>query len=125
MEDLLRAAYAANILILLPVVVSLFRVRSIEPLPAFGHCGSADAPVAFVLASLWGGILMCSALGLFAPVALIPLLIFQVVYKAIYLASFVALAVLRGKHDTVPIGMVAVFSVIVTVWPPLIWFSWV
>lgn len=95
---LLRLAYGANILILMPVVLAL--VGTGGPTAVFGP-GVADSPVLRTLvASLWGAILVCSGLGLFAPREFVAILLLQVIYKSAWLLAFVLPAWRAG--DPVP-----------------------
>lgn len=108
--------YIANILILLPVVYGMLRAPDGAPVAAFGDI--ADVPsLRIMVASLWAGVLMTSVIALFDPLQFWPLLVFQVLYKALFIAVF-CLPVWRGtKVRVLPQGPVAVFVIIILVWP--------
>lgn len=116
----LRAAYIANILILLPVVVTLVATRS--PAAVFG-AGVIESPaLRLLVASLWGAILACSVFGLFAPRAFVAILVLQVIYKSAWLLAFVLPAWRNG--EAVPWGPAVTFAVIVLIWPIIIAFAY-
>ncbi|MEL6530484.1 MAG: hypothetical protein AAGK01_06455 [Pseudomonadota bacterium] len=115
---LLRIAYLANIVILVPVVWSMFF--------SGGTTGVFEDKVAdseglrFLVGSLWFAILLGSLAGLLHPLVLAPLLAVQVIYKATWLAAWVW----PNRDDPgVPLGISLVFLGIVVVWPALLWFS--
>lgn len=111
---LLRAAYAANVLILLPVVAGLLLVR--DPSAVFGPAVPESAALRLLVASLWGAILVCSLAGLAWPRAFAGVLVLQVVYKAAWLVLHVAPTLIR-EPAAVPWGPAAVFVPIVLLWP--------
>ncbi|GJE01189.1 hypothetical protein [Methylobacterium isbiliense] len=112
---LLRLAYAANILILLPVVTALHWRGTAG---VFGP-EVADSPaLRLLVAALWGAILVCSAIGLAWPRVMVGILVLQVVYKSIWLVTFV-LPVWRAG-DPVPWGPALTFVPIVLLWPVIL-----
>jgi hypothetical protein len=119
-DTLLRLAFAANILILVPVVGSLLFGANDPTLPAFSHRATESAPLRLMLAALWGTILLASIAALWAPNAFVLLLIVQVIYKTGWLLSFVLPLVLAGRGDAVPWGVAGSFLFIVLVWPVLL-----
>ncbi len=115
---LLRVAYAANILILVPVVWSMFF--------SGGTAGVFEGKVTdseglrLLVGSLWLAILLASVAGLAWPAIVAPLLMVQVIYKATWLATYVW----PHRDDPgIPVGISAVFLGIVLVWPVLLWLS--
>lgn len=108
--------YLLNILILVPVVAGLIRHTAGAPVSAFD--GIADAPVLrMMVASLWAGVLVVSAIALFDPVRFWPVLVFQVIYKALFVVLW-CLPIWMGRADgVVPSGPTAVFVVIIALWP--------
>lgn len=109
---LLRACYAANIVILVPVVLALHLsgTRAV-----FGP-GVADSPgLRLLVAALWGAILLCSLMGLAWPRAMAAILVLQVVYKTAWLATFAIPAWRAGMP--VPWGPALTFVPIVLLWP--------
>ncbi len=117
---LLRLAYGFNIMVLLPVLIGLAGHRGPGPIAVLGG-GIVESPgLRWLLFSLWGGVAAVSALGLMAPRPFLAVLIFQVIYKAMFLATYVAPAIVRHEWASVPMGPAAVFVIIVIVWPFII-----
>lgn len=108
--------YVLNILILVPVVAGLIRHPAGEALVAFG--GIADAPsLRMLVASLWAGVLVVSALALVDPVRFWPVLVFQVIYKALFVLLWVVPIWMGRAEGVIPSGPTAVFLFIIAVWP--------
>lgn len=120
-ETAARLAYAANILILGPVLWSLFAHSGDGALTAFGGTVRNEDGLRLLVASLWLAILMLSAVGLARPKPLLAVLALQVVYKACYLAVFVLPALVREGWSAVPVGVAVCFLVIVALWPLVIY----
>ncbi len=115
--------YVLNILILVPVVAGLIRHPVGEALAAFG--GIADAPaLRMLVASLWAGVLVVSALALMDPLRFWPVLLFQVVYKTLFMLLWVVPIWLGRAEGVIPVGPVAVFGFIIAVWPFFIVAAW-
>jgi hypothetical protein len=72
---------------------------------------------------LWSGVLLCSVAGLVYPKFFLPLLIFQVIYKAIFLASYVLPRALSGRWAQIPWGVSTSFAVIVMSYPGIVWWA--
>lgn len=70
-----------------------------------------------ILGSLWTAILVGSVLGLFFPVPMSPLLLIQVVYKALWLLVYALPRLLKGRSGEVPWGISLTFLVIVLTYP--------
>ncbi len=116
--SLLRIAYAANILILVPVASSMFF--------SGGTSGVFEGKVPdseglrLLVGSLWFAILLGSAAGLALPAIFAPLLLVQIVYKATWLITYVW----PNRDDPgVPMGISVIFLGIVLTYPLLLWFS--
>lgn len=108
--------YVVNILILVPVVAGLIRHPAGEALAAFG--GIADAPsLRMLVASLWAGVLVVSALALMDPVRFWPVLVFQVIYKALFILIWVLPIWMGRAEEVIPAGPTAVFLFIIALWP--------
>ena len=115
---LLRIAYAANILILVPVVWSMF--FSGGTLGVFEGKVADSEGLRFLVGSLWLAILLGSIAGLFAPAIFAPLLLVQIVYKATWLATWVW----PNREDPgIPLAISMIFLGIVLIWPVLLWLS--
>lgn len=123
-EHLLRAAYAANILILAPVLIGLALGRNGPDVPALGGAIAESEGLRLLVMSLWGGILALSALGLIAPGAFWPVLLLQVIYKSAWLAAYVAPVWRAEGAAAVPWGPAACFALIVAIWPVILYQAW-
>lgn len=114
---LLRAAYAANILILAPVITGLLLARNGPGVPALGGAIAESAGLRLLVASLWAAILALSAAGLVAPSLFWQVLVLQVIYKSCWLVGYV-LPLWRAEGPAaVPWGPTLCFVAIVALWP--------
>lgn len=118
---MLRLPYVANLVILLPVCASMFWGRNQETVAAFEDKVAEVAGLRLLVASLWCAILLCSIGGLFAPQRFVPILLLQVIYKALYLAIYVVPTARSVGWRGVPLGVAISFAAIVAIWP---WFLW-
>lgn len=121
---MLRFAYCANIIILLPVVLPLWRhVFSFHMQDAanFSYQDFGIGPSWALVAALWTGILLASAVGLLLPKPLIGILVLQVIYKALWLCFFAAPLIIAGRYSDVPWGMAGIFFTIIILWPIILW----
>jgi hypothetical protein len=114
-DMMLRFAYGANILILLPVVSALLLSGTSA---LFGPDVEDSAGLRLLVAALWGAILLCSAIGLAFPRPMMAILILQVIYKTGWLLTFV-LPALRAS-EPVPWGPAITFVPIVLMWPVIL-----
>ncbi|MCU0948391.1 MAG: hypothetical protein MUF47_09090 [Porphyrobacter sp.] len=115
----LRLAYCVNIAILAPVVALLLTGPAYR---VFGPSTPDVASLKLLVAAIWCAILVCSAAGLFLPQTMAAILLLQVIYKAIWLATFVVPAMLAG--ESVPWGPAITFVPIVLVWPFILVMAW-
>ena len=120
----LRLAYAFNIAVLLPVVISLYAHEGRGALAAFNAKVENVDGLRLLVAALWTGVLVASLLGLWRPGSVASLLVFQVVYKTIWLATFVLPVWRSGGAAEVPWGVTSVFIFIVLLWPVVIAMAW-
>ena len=116
---LLWLPYGANILILAPVVWGMFGAWAGPTL--FGGDVENSQGLRLLVGSLWLAILLASVAGLFAPQFYRPVLLIQIVYKATWLATFIAPLWQRGGE--VPWGITVIFAGIVLTWPFFFWAS--
>lgn len=108
--------YLLNILILAPVVTALIRHPYGAPLPAFN--GIADAPaLRMMIAALWSGVLVVSAIALTDPIRFWPVLAFQVIYKSLFILMWVLPIWLGRSEGVIPAGPTTVFVIIIALWP--------
>lgn len=116
---MLLIPYVLNILILVPVCLAMFGGAGARLV--FEGKVQASGGLEMLVGSLWFGILAASVFGLFMPRVMIPLLVVQVIYKALWLAVFAAPLVLRGRSEDIPAGVATCFALIVLAWPVFIW----
>lgn len=112
----LQLAYAANLLILLPIAVPTLLGLWDTAQDRFAESAGWRA----LVGALWTAILLGSALGLRAPLQYAPLLLLQVIYKTLWLAVYAAPRLLRGQAAQVPSGIALCFVGIVIVYPFLL-----
>jgi hypothetical protein len=120
---MLRIPYVLNILILLPVLISLFG-SSTSTSPVFDGKVADSEGLRLLVAALWSAILVCSVLGLVWPDRFVAILVLQVIYKALYLGVFVLPLLLQAGAIGIPWGLTNSFIAIVVVWPFFIWSAW-
>jgi len=107
--------YWANILILVPVGFATLLKPSVTDQGAFAE----SAGWRTLVGSLWLAILACSVLGVVSPGSFLWLLVFQVIYKSVWLLAYAVPRLLSGRPAEIPAGIAVSFVVIVLVWP---WF---
>jgi hypothetical protein len=110
-----QVLFWANILILVPIGFGTLLKPSLTDHGVFAE----SAGWRTLVGSLWVGILACSALGVIWPSSFAWLLVFQVIYKSVWLFVYAAPRVLAGRRQEIPAGIAGSFLVIVLVWP---WF---
>lgn len=119
-EGWLRAAYAANILILAPVLSGLLLARNGPMVPALGGVIAESEGLRLLVASLWGAILLLSVGGLVHPGLFWQVLVLQVIYKTAWLLIYV-LPIWRAQGvSAVPWGPTLCFAAIVAIWPVIL-----
>lgn len=119
--NFLKIAYAANILILVPVVHAMFFGRGVSDVFA----GRVDESLGLrlLVASLWTAILLGSIAGLWWPRFFAAVLPIQILYKSLWLALFVMPLAQRSGWDAVPKGISITFLIIVLTYPFILWFA--
>ena len=110
-----QVLFWANILILVPIGFGTLRKASLTDHGVFAE----SAGWRTLVGSLWVGILACSALGVVWPSSFAWLLVFQVIYKSVWLLVYAAPRVLAGRRQEIPAGIARSFVAIVLLWP---WF---
>lgn len=118
-DMLLRLAYGANILILLPVVTALLWSGTAA---VFGPGVAESAGLRLLVAALWGAILLCSVIGLAWPRPMMGILLLQILYKTGWLLTFVLPAI--RASEPVPWGPTLVFIPIILLWPLILIRVW-
>lgn len=117
-QTFLRIAYVANILILLPVCWAMFVGSGVESV--FQGTVAESSGLRLLVGSLWSAILIASIAGLVYPMFFAPVLLIQVIYKAIWLAVFVGPS-LAEQSTRIPYGVAICFVLIVLIYPFLFW----
>ena len=110
-----QVLFWVNILILVPVGFGTLLKASATDHGAFAE----SAGWRTLVGSLWLAILVCSVLGLVSPVSFLWLLVFQVIYKSVWLLVYAAPRVVAGRRQEIPAGIALSFVAIVLIWP---WF---
>lgn len=113
----LKIAYAANILILVPVCWSMLAGN--PGAQVFQGTVDDSAGLRLLVASLWAAILLASFAGLAFPRFFAPVLLIQITYKTLWLVLFVAPLIRAGQPW--PQGIAVTFAAIVVSYPVLFW----
>jgi hypothetical protein len=119
--NLLKIAYGANILILVPVISAMFAARGVTNV--FDGRVDESLGLRLLVASLWTAILIGSIAGLWWPRFFAALLPIQIIYKSLWLAVFVVPLAQRSGWDAVPKGISITFLIIVVTYPFILWFA--
>ncbi|MFN8554385.1 MAG: hypothetical protein U0103_23150 [Candidatus Obscuribacterales bacterium] len=120
MPDLLRIAYTANLIILGPVLVSMFSDGGNKQIRAFQNQVENSDGLRLLVASLWSSIFVLSIAGLFQPVTFVPILLLQVIYKLVYLLVYIVPTARQRGLKSIPQGLSLCFLAIVIIWPILV-----
>lgn len=108
--------YIANIIILVPVVMgTLFNLFPI----ADGHFPES-AGWRLLVGSLWTSILVGSVMGLFNPLIFSPLLLLQVIYKALWLAVYTLPRLISGDPSREIHWAISIIFVLIVLLYPLV-----
>lgn len=109
----IQLAYAANLIILLPIAVPTL----LGLWDTAQHRFEESAGWRVLVGALWTAIFIGSALGLRAPLQYAPLLLMQIIYKTLWLAVYAAPRLLRRQTAQIPSGIALCFIAIVLVYP--------
>ena len=110
-----QVLFWANIVILVPIGFGTLLKPSLTDHGVFAE----SAGWRTLVGSLWVAILACSMLGVFWPSTFASLLVFQVIYKSVWLLGYAAPRVVAGRRQEIPSGIALSFVAIVLIWP---WF---
>jgi hypothetical protein len=116
----LLLAYVCNIVILMPVCWAMFVGRGVDAV--FQRAIAEEPGLRLLVGSVWLAILVASFAGMIYPRFFAPMLLVQVLYKAIWLVVFVAPTVKAG--GAVPVGIAVCFAAIVMTYPFLFWLGY-
>ena len=119
--NLLKIAYVANILILVPVISAMASSRGI--ISVFDGRIDDSLGLRLMVACLWTAILLGSIGGLWWPRFFAPILPLQIVYKSLWLAVFILPLAMRSGWEAVPRGISVTFLIIVLTYPVILWFA--
>jgi hypothetical protein len=119
--NLLKIAYAANIVILVPVISAMFAERGVANV--FDGRVDESLGLRLLVASLWTAILIGSIAGLWWPRFFAAVLPIQIIYKSLWLAVFIVPLAQRSGWDAVPKGISITFLIIVVTYPLILWFA--
>lgn len=117
----LRIAYAANIIILAPVCYSMFLGDAVGAVFE-GKVPESDG-LRLLVGSLWLAILISSMAGLLWPAFFAPIILVQIIYKLVWLATFTIPIGAANGVAAVPLGISTTFALIVFTYPILLWLS--
>lgn len=121
--EVLKVAYLANIVILVPVCAFLFAGRARGVGVIFQDAVVDSAGLRLLVGSLWFAILAASAAGLVWPAFFAPVLAIQIVYKTLWLVLFVAPLIMSRRGARVPWGIAITFAAIVMTYPIILWLA--
>lgn len=114
---LLQITYLLDILVSVPVALTtllgndrLARFLFKESLPESDN-------FRIILGSLWAAVLLCCVVGIAFPVAMSPVLIFQIIYKAHWLLFIAAPRWLSGRKKEVPKRIAAICVATILAFP--------
>jgi hypothetical protein len=117
---LVQLAYVFNILVLIPVGLMTLLGGEAGNRLVFQNKFAESEGTRTILGSLWTAILIGSCVGLFYPIPMSPILILQVIYKALWLLVFVLPRLVSGRGREVPWGVATTFLAIVVSYPWII-----
>ncbi len=116
--------YIANIVILTPVCFMMFFGKNDKTVQAFQGTVNDSPGLRFLVGSLWLGVLMCSIIALFLPEKFISLLIFQFIYKLIFIVTYSIPTLIYRGFKSIPVGITLTFLIIIFLWPYFIIKQW-
>lgn len=116
-----KAAYTLNVILLAPVLVSMYTDSDSSSIRAFQGCVKNSEGLRLMLAALWSSILLLSCAGLFLPKLFLPILILQVIYKSFFLLTYCFPRIRARKINELPIGLSISFLLIVMTYPFIIY----
>jgi len=114
---LLQLAYVLNIIILVPVGLGMLLGGAEGQRRLFQGKYPESAGIRTILGSLWTALLVGSVVGLFHPVSMSPLLLTQVVYKALWWLAFVVPRIASGRSGEVHWGSAGIFLFMMLAYP--------
>ena len=107
--------FLINVILLFPIGIVTMARPSLTDQGAFPE----SAGWRMLVGSLWITILAGSFLGLWWPSSFLWILVFQVIYKSIWLLTYVMPRFTDARRVQIPAGITTTFAIIVLTWP---WF---
>lgn len=122
---MLEFAYAGNILFVTPIVALLWFHKDGVRLVFGEHMHVGDG-ARVLIASLWTAIVLCSIAGVKWEHFWVPLLMFQVAYKIVFMLTYVLPRAVRGDWHGIPVLPTALFALGIVAFPLMIWaeYNW-
>jgi len=115
--SLLQVAYLIDAIVTAPIALSMLIGSGSWVARLTGEAMPGNADVRTLLGSLWGGLLVCLVVGIFFPVAMLPVLLLQLVYKGLWLLTFAIPRWASGRFADVPLRLSGLFAGYVLVYP--------
>lgn len=113
---ILLVPYLMNVLILLPIALSTIFDLFATDQSKFSKSEGWQK----LIGSVWFGILFLSILGIFYPLLFCPILMLQVLYKSMWLATYALPRLIKRRFAELPIGITVSFIFIVITYPLII-----
>lgn len=108
--SLLQIAYLIDAGVTAPIALSTLFGNGVWFTLLTGETLPENADVRTLLGSLWGALLVCLVAGVLFPVAMLPVLFLQFVYKGLWLLLFALPRWMAGRFADVPVRMSGLFA---------------
>lgn len=114
---LLQVAYVLDAAVSFPIALATLAGNESVARVALGEKLPVNSDVHILVGSLWMAIAMCSAAGIFFPLAMAAVLVLQLIYKGLWIVLFVMPRCCTQRSDEVPWRMATMFLGFVIVYP--------
>ena len=115
--SLLQVAYLLDIFVSVPVAFTTLIGNDRMARFLFKESLPDSDNFRIILGSLWAAVLLCCVMGIVFPVAMSPVLIFQIIYKALWLLFFAVPRWLSGRKKEVPKRIVVICVATILAFP--------
>ena len=119
---MLEFAFAGNVLFVTPVILLLWFHKDGAGIVFGPHIPISDG-LRILVASMWTSIVLVSIAGMKWEIELVGLLVFQIVYKAVFMIAYVAPRAIAGEWEKIPRLLTALFVLGLISFPPMIIFD--
>ncbi|MCB1477992.1 MAG: hypothetical protein KDJ62_03770 [Rhodobiaceae bacterium] len=119
---MLEFAFAGNVLFVTPVILLLWFHKDGAGIVFGPHIPISDG-LRILVASMWTSIVLVSIAGMKWEIELVGLLVFQIVYKAVFMIAYVAPRAIAGEWEKIPRLLTAIFVLGLICFPPMIIFD--